>query len=204
MIMRFFVAALKRAGGAGVKRRIWDREFSSGKWNYLDSSSGLVHARDVILDPVDRYLSDGNILDLGCGVGSTGLEIANNYRMYTGVDISAVAVRQAESIVQTHPQRSARNKFVASDIRSFEPRESYTVILFRESIYYVPFPKIRTMLSRYSTALAENGVFIVRLHDKLKYKHIIEFIEGNFLVKENLAPEDGKTAILVFAPRVSA
>src|ERR1700751_2816376 len=83
---------IKRWGIAASKRLIWDTEFASGQWNYLEHTEG-----DVIYAYLEKYSERGNILDLGCGSGNTGNELDyGSYESYTGTDVSAVAIRKAE------------------------------------------------------------------------------------------------------------
>ena len=76
-----------------IKRWLWNREFAGGRWDCLKSTPG-----DPIYAYLQRYARRRDILDLGCGSGSTGNELAGSaYARYVGVDISDVAIEQAIS-----------------------------------------------------------------------------------------------------------
>src|SRR5262245_12428631 len=160
-------------GSSSMKRRQWDNEFATGHWQCLESTPG-----DFVYAVIEKHANRGDILDLGCGSGSTGMELdASAYQTYTGVDISAVATdHAAERSVRAG--RSTKNKYFQSDILLFVPSGSFDVILLRDSIYYVPTTKIIDMLRRYGAHLKTGGVFIARLHDA--DEQIISLVQLSF------------------------
>ena len=80
------------------KRRLWDNEFSSGRWDCLDDM------RADCLYPLLEFYADGrSVLDLGCGPGTTANEINARYTWYTGVDISEVALVKARRCPAASP-----------------------------------------------------------------------------------------------------
>ena len=147
---------------------------------------------------IEKYARAGSVLDLGCGSGNTGSELnASSYQNYTGVDISDVATAKARKRSE-ECGRATKNRYVESNIFSYIPMLQYEVILFRESIYYVPPLRIRKMLKRYSQYLASGGVFVVRIYDRRKYVSIIESIETNFHVLEEYLPDGVGSIVIVF------
>ena len=198
---RIVRAILKRWGGTKLKKHMWDIEFREGVWNYLDGiPSDDPNQRDPILYLVDRYAFGGTVLDLGCGSGSTGFDLRDNHVGYVGVDISEVAIRKAEATLGRDRTDAHKKQYIAADITTFVPKTYFSVILFRESLYYVQRHRIGPMLSRYTAFLGAKGVFIVRLHDRFKYKYIVDLIHEQYLVVETNVPEAGKTIMLVFSP----
>jgi len=92
-------ALCKRYGPPFLKRKIWDREFSSGKWGTGD----LADCHSAIIPVLEKYARGGNILDLGCGWGKTGLVLdPSTYSEYLGVDISDVAVDRGNELCSLH------------------------------------------------------------------------------------------------------
>lgn len=199
MLKRAIHAFIKRWCSPILKQHVWDREYASGKWDFLDGKNGSI-SRDTILDVIERYATGGDVLDLGCGAGATGTEIAPVYRSYLGVDISAVAIAKANSLAQA-AARQVKNSYVTGDILTFVPAGLFTVILFRESLYYFPLRKIEHMLARYCGFLAGDGVFIVRLHDRERYGEIERLIDSRYTVCERVLPPSGEGIILVFGPQ---
>ena len=82
--VRFVQSALKSYGPSGIKRVLWNREYSTDKWNFADNTVG-----DCVYAHLERHAANGSILDLGCGSGNTANELAvDAYQNYVGVDIS--------------------------------------------------------------------------------------------------------------------
>src|SRR5207249_27036 len=118
------------------------------------------------------------------------------YSSYTGVDISESAIRRALArSIKNH--RQAQNEYVCGDIARYVPRMGYDIILFRESIFYIPKYQIRKVLQRYSHYLKETGVFIVRMCDRNKYGSIVRLIEKHYHVFDR-SPLRDANIILVF------
>lgn len=151
---------IQRHGSSSLKRQLWNREYASGRWRGLDDAD----IKDVQL-VIEKYANQGRILDLGCGSGTTSIDLSPNaYTFYTGVDISDLAIRSAQSRAR-ECGRSDRNEYCFADILTFIPSKLYDAILYQESIYYIPQQQIAPMLRRYSDYLTHNGVFIARLYD---------------------------------------
>src|SRR5947207_1943632 len=105
----------------------------------------------------------------------------STYGSYTGVDISESAIRRALTrSINNH--RQEKNEYFRDDIYLYVPTMCYDIILFRESIFYIPKYKINTMLYRYSHYLKETGVFIVRMCDRNKYGSIVRLIEKRYRI----------------------
>jgi SAM-dependent methyltransferase len=181
-------------GPKRIKRSLWNAEFARGRWENLARTIG-----DCLYPYLEQYGNGGSILDLGCGSGNTGTELAANaYHDYTGVDISDVAIDKARKIAE-EDGRTEKNRYIQSDIFSYEPTQQFDVILFRDSIYYVPGPKVKGMLDRYSKFLKQGGVFIVRLWTANgKYRSTVDFLEANFEIVEKKVSGPSDTVVLVF------
>jgi len=191
-------------GPESIKKKLWDKEFSSGKWNFIDNT-----ASDCVYLHLEKYARGGSILDLGCGPGNTANEVANEaYSSYVGLDISDEALAKAKQRTEAEG-RSAKNSFAQADFLSFEPNQQFDVILFRESMYHIPFGKIRPILEKYSKHLKDTGVFIVRMYTlengKAKYRptKMLDLIASNFNVVERAQYNDSGAAVIVFRPRLA-
>jgi cyclopropane fatty-acyl-phospholipid synthase-like methyltransferase len=195
-----------RYGPSGLKKFFWDQEFSSGKWTFADDTSG-----DVVYQHLEKHVGGGSVLDLGCGQGSTAVELASPYERYVGVDISGVALKRARAKV-VNAGLTSRAFFACTDFLGYNPDEKFDVILFRESMYHVPIGQVKTILDRYSQFLTADGVFIVRLYlsgtkGKKRYRPraVIRIIESAFDVIERADYEDiYATTVTVFRPRLTA
>jgi cyclopropane fatty-acyl-phospholipid synthase-like methyltransferase len=188
----------QRWGTPGIKRALWNSEFGEGRWDYIEHTTG-----DIIYSYLARYTRNGSILDLGCGSGNTGCELAAEYyREYTGVDISDVAIKKARQRSQA-AGRSAKNEYFQCDIMTFVPRQLYDVILFRESIAYIPRAKVPALLARYAKYLNPEGVFIVRWSNPRQGEEIMEHAEGAYRLVERHTTPDGSgpfLAIMEWSP----
>ncbi|WP_348260833.1 class I SAM-dependent methyltransferase [Telmatobacter sp. DSM 110680] len=190
-ILRMLV---QRYGSESAKRHLWNREFSSGKWNCLDNTG-----EESIGSYLEKYAKHGAILDLGCGTGATGIGLnTSSYSFYTGVDISDAAINKARTKA-IEAGVADRREYCVADILTYVPKRQYNVICFGDSIYYIPFTKIVPMLSRYMPYLSETGVFAVRLFDSSgKLQHIINLIEGHYMVIEKHLSDQSHVCNIIF------
>jgi SAM-dependent methyltransferase len=196
---------LKRYGPSSMKKSFWDEEFSRGKWNFADDTSG-----DLVYLHLEKYVGHGSVLDLGCGQGGTAIELASPYERYVGVDISEVALKRAR-VKAEDVGRSSRASFICADFLSYNPEQKFDVILFRESMYHVPVGQVKRVLDRYARFLTNDGVFIVRLYlsgpqgeKRHRPKVVIRAIESEFDVLERAEYDDRSATItVVFRPRRS-
>jgi SAM-dependent methyltransferase len=154
----FLVAALKSYGPSGVKKLLWDKEFSGTKWDFIENTIG-----DCVYPNLEKYAKNGSILDLGCGPGNTANELrASAYQTYVGVDISDTALQKARERTVKNG-RESKNVFIQGDFIKYRPTQQFDVILFRESIYHVPISEIKETLDHYSSFLKKDGVFVIRM-----------------------------------------
>ena len=170
---------VQRYGRASLKRRLWDWEFRSGKWNCLEQFGA-----DPIYPLLAAYARGGAILDLGCGPGTTANELnPTAYSRYTGVDISAVALDTARRRSAERGE-SGRHEYAQSDLTSYVPTRSYRVILAGDSLYYLPPGQIVPTLTRYAQHLAPGGVLLIKLNGMPKHRPLMDRIAAAFTVIE--------------------
>lgn len=203
--LTFLEGFLASYGPSSLKKRLWDRDFSRGKWDFIDNTAG-----DCVYSHLEKHAQGGDILDLGCGPGNTANELASGaYRSYIGVDISEVALEKARKRTQEN-SRADKNGFVRSDFLGYEPTQEFDVILFRESLYHVPYGQVMAILEKYSKHLKKNGVFIVRLYaadiptGKIKYRvtRKLKLLKREFDIVESCQyKQPGTPTVLVFRPR---
>jgi 2-polyprenyl-3-methyl-5-hydroxy-6-metoxy-1,4-benzoquinol methylase len=193
----------KSYGPSNIKKFLWDKEYTGGKWHFADDTVG-----DCVYPHLEKHVKNGSLLDLGCGSGNTANELAATaYRTYVGVDISEVCLSQARSRTEK-TGRTGKNRFERWDFISYVPTQKFDVILFRESIYHIPMGQIKTTLERYSPYLERDGVFIVRLKtadehvgkSKARPKAMVGIIEAEFDVVERDEQAGSGAAVIVFRP----
>jgi SAM-dependent methyltransferase len=201
----FVQGFLKSYGPSNIKKRLWDREFSGTKWNFIDNTAG-----DCIYRNLEKFSRNGDILDLGCGPGNTANELASTaYRSYAGVDISEAALAKAVKRTQ-ECGRTEKNSFACADFLAYMPTKEFDVILFRESMYHIPYGQVQEILDRFSKCLKRDGVFMVRLYvadaksGKTKHRVTskINLIKREFdVVESNEYDSPGHPAVLIFRPK---
>jgi len=196
-------SALKSYGPSGLKRILWDNEYSTDKWNFADNTKN-----DCVYAHLEKHACNGSILDLGCGSGNTSNELVTTaYQRYLGVDISEVGLAKARKRSEDNG-RGAKNQFVCGDFLQFATAERFDVILLRESLYHVPIDKIVPMFTTYGKNLKENGVFVVRLKvldekdgtQKARPLAMLAVIEREFNIIEDCYYQEFGSTVVVFRP----
>jgi SAM-dependent methyltransferase len=203
--VRFVRGFMMSYGPSGIKKRLWDKEFSGTKWDFIDNTVG-----DCVYPYLEKYAKNGSILDLGCGPGNTANELnASVYQSYTGVDISEAALAKAVKRTQ-ESGRTGKNTFANSDFLGYQPTQEFDIILFRESLYHVPYGQVLPILKKFSANLRSNGVFIVRLYAGEQHSDVIktrvtaklDLIKREFAVVESRQFDlPALPNVLVFRPR---
>jgi SAM-dependent methyltransferase len=201
----FVQGFLTSYGPSSIKKKLWDRDFSSGKWDFIDNTAG-----DCVYPFLEKYANHGNILDLGCGPGNTANELNSAaYKTYVGVDISEAALEKAVRRTKENG-RADKNSFVVSDFLGYAPTQDFDIILFRESLYHVPYGQVKPILDKYSKHLKTGGVFIVRLYAgderpgviKPRVIRKMDLIKNNFdMVEYRRFDTAALPTVLVFRPR---
>ena len=75
----------------------WNREFKSGKWDYLDSNPVERIRHSIISIFFSHYFPKGSILDVGCGFGTlTDFLSEKQKSRYLGIDISSTVIKKAK------------------------------------------------------------------------------------------------------------
>jgi SAM-dependent methyltransferase len=202
--LTFVQGFLTSYGPSRIKKILWDKDFSGSKWDFIDNTVG-----DCVYPFLEKYAQNGDILDLGCGPGNTANELASGaYKSYVGVDISEVALAKAVKRTKENG-RADKNTFVCSDFLGYAPARDFDIVLFRESLYHVPYGQVLEILEKYSKHLKSNGVFIVRLYagdhrpGKIKIRVVrkMDLVRREFDIVESCQFDTpGMPTVLVFRP----
>ncbi len=185
--MKGFHFLATRFGGASLRRLSFDAKFQTGAWNYAGD--------EMLAKVVMHYGRQRKLLIMGCGVAGI---LANAgiaaFSSILGIDISGEAIRLAGGY------ESPRARFRQADMATFHPDETYDVILFPESIYYVPFWRRRRLLRSLSCSLTPGGCFVITIAHPLKYAGLLRMIRRNFTVMEDRHFEGSTRHLIVFGP----
>ncbi|OHC88891.1 MAG: hypothetical protein A2546_07255, partial [Sphingobacteriia bacterium RIFOXYD2_FULL_35_12] len=131
----------------------WEKEFSAGKWDYLDSTPSE-RARSAIIGMYcQHFFPKGKILDVGCGLGTTtDFLIGSQKKQYLGLDISEEALKKA--LIK-------KVKFKNTDFANFKSVTKFEIIIFNEVLYYM---NEADALKQALNILAKNGIVIISLY----------------------------------------
>ena len=178
---------MTRFGGSTMRRCSFDEYYISGRWDYIDSDHS-----DEMVKVVEKYANKGLILDMGCGTGIlASLLGANSFTYYRGIDAST------EAITLAHKRKSKNICFEVGDIQSYECKDDLDLIVFEESLYYVPFFRYR-LLKRYAKRLRPEGVFIVTVADPKRFGRMIRMIRNKFQIIEDRYFKNSGRLLLIF------
>lgn len=142
--------------------------------NYAKSPIANPDAYEETLARVRTYLKpDANVLELGCGTGSTALKLVDNVATYEATDISQgmidIANAKLEGLTGKHPSFRAAGTG-ATEYASSAPD---TVLAF--NLLHL-LPNLEATLKMVHDLLPEDGVFISKspaLSEKWYYRPLI-------------------------------
>jgi len=182
--IHFFVT---RFGPSKLRSLAFDEKYRNGTWDFTGDGTGELPAL------ISRYLVGGNLLILGCGQCSVleGLRHAN-FASALGVDLSSEAIRVAGAFA------SDKISFLVADMLTFEPTLTFDVVLFSESLYYVPSHSLEGFLRRLSKNLNPDGVFIVTLAQARRYQSMLRKLRSTFTILDDHAFSTSDRHLIVF------
>jgi len=163
-----------RFGWSKLRSMAFDEKYRSGTWVTL--ADGVGEFPFI----VQKYLNAGDLLMLGCGGASLleGLDLPT-LRSVLGVDLSPEAIRLAGCYSRSNVT------FQVGNMETFDPPNNYDVILFSESLNYVPLPKQGELLRRLSGRLKPGGVFVITFAEAERYRDMLDAMRRAFTVHED-------------------
>ncbi len=187
---------LHRYGTESMKRATWNKQFSSMTYDEMDWSR-----KDCVIPYLEKYTYGGDILDVGSGTGALGNGVdSNTYRHYLGVDVSSVAIDWANK----HNEKGSKNTYVLADMCSFETERKFSVVLFGDSLYYNPLPRVKLILEAYATYLKPYGIFLMRTCTGRRAAEIMTLVESDYEIVEKRGLEFKNVPVLIVAFRPKA
>lgn len=176
-----------RFGGLVLRRRAFDQKYSDGSWDYFDKD----HSFEMV-KVVEKYARKGRILDIGCGTGIlVSMMKPDAFKHYLGVDVSPEAIARAQQ------SKSEKIHFEISDIQNYKCKDTFDLIVFEESLYYVPFFR-RRLLQRCAQWLKPKGLFIVTVADPRRFRGMVKMIRRNFQIVDDRCFSNSRRLLLVF------
>ena len=149
----FCVECLAKTPLLNVSKEELNKKHKSGEWQSLNTEPVEIARSSVIGVYYHMYGNRGPVLDVGCGEGFFTENIHKRKGVYTGIDISEVAINRAK-------QKRTGFDFQCANLSTYEPIRLYSTIIFNEVLYFVDHKK---ELIRYSKFLHESGKIIISL-----------------------------------------
>jgi len=164
--------------GKRLSRSVWERQFSSGYWDYLYSEDEQDHYLGIC-DLYNQYKPGKKILDVGCGQGVLYHYIKNNVKNevdFFGVDISHNAIMLAKA-------RFGTQNFVQIDFDKEGIERKFDVIVFNETLYYFEQP-LKTIEQSIKWNLNQGGYIIISMFDLPDHRKIWNKLVNNYTFVE--------------------
>ena len=135
----------------------------STNWNaqYLKDSRTAMWNDDYmefLIEKVWKINKPVNIVDFGCGVGFMGLmllPLLPKGSAYTGIDISADLIKEAEKIFENSPYQTS---FIVKDLLEYIPEQKYDIAVCQTLLQHIPNPK--RILEKMKNSVADGGKVI--------------------------------------------
>lgn len=180
-LMARLARGLRRVVGMDRESR-WNREYAEGGWDWLRNLDELAH--HCVLAGYVAYLKPGaRVLDVGCGEGVFQEQLRGAEGSYLGIDFEA-AIHKAQHKV------TASTRFAVADMNDFTTTETYDVIVFNESIYYLHDLKLG--LQRYERFLAPDGVLLISMHGKERNDALWADIDARYTVLDAVTMQNAR------------
>lgn len=160
----------------------WDRQFQSGRWDYLESIEELAH-HSIIAGYFNKFSPEKRLLDVGCGTGILSTLLPDGTR-YVGVDISSSAISRAKLSAM------AGSDFLVADAESYIPSEKFGMIAFNESLYYLRQP-VHSM-HRLAGSLQPSGAMVVSMYVNPNTGHLWRAISAAFPTVDEVVVENSR------------
>ncbi len=174
----------------------WDKEYRDGEWRYLEKIGSL--AGQVSILGYCQFLAPDSILDVGCGAGLLAAKLkVLPYKSYLGIDISAEAIALAKT------RQDERTQFAVTDANQFDSDASFDVIIFNQSINYMPDPAERVV--HYTKFLTPNGRIIVSMCDSARARAAWPLVAKGVTVEDSMTfvQSEGRGTTKVLLPRAA-
>lgn len=134
--------------------RFWDgisRKYAKGSIADQAGYERSLERTRALLKPDDQ------VLELGCGTGSTALRLAGDVRRYLATDISAGMISIAREKLSAHPVPTLEFQIATAEASMFEAGRYNAVLGFN---YLHMVRDVPATLGRIRTLLAPDGLFI--------------------------------------------
>lgn len=164
----------KKKPSVGEQSSGMNDDYANGGFDFLYSLEELSHYM-VILGYIRYFARQPAILDVGCGDGRLAdLLVPQDYEDYHGIDISPIAIQRALK------KKLPRMRFSVADFQTWNPDRTYDLIIFCESLYYVPQP--RETVQHYMPYLRKGGYLILSIYRFMDQAKVWDGIDQDFKI----------------------
>jgi 2-polyprenyl-3-methyl-5-hydroxy-6-metoxy-1,4-benzoquinol methylase len=151
-----------------------DEYYRNGCFDFLYTLEELSHYM-VILGYIRFFVKQPAILDVGCGEGRLAdLLDGQAYKDYHGIDISPIAIRRAQK------KKLPKTRFTVADFQTWNPDQSYDLIIFCETLYYVPRPQ--EVVQHYAHYLLKGGYIVISIYRFLDQERVWDGMDQSFKI----------------------
>ena len=195
----------------------WDSSLSSWAGTYLGGTIQVDVRNAITALLIKKFAPHAkSVLDAGCAGGSLSSWLDEKYDQYLGVDISQVAISEAKKLTENRKERPAKIDFAISDLRAFEAKEKFDIIVFNEVLYYLKIEYLEEVINHYLNFLLPGGTMIISFKkdalSKLMHKQIrkqLDWVYGTIFQQQPNHPsfkikfsrENPAFLISVFRPK---
>jgi SAM-dependent methyltransferase len=124
--------------------RRFEHEVREAQWKYY---AAIAHGRTVYYDRVAKALAGKDGLELGCGLGSTSLQIGRVARAVTAIDLSEVAVSKAADEAARIGLTNAHFRCMNAETLDF-PDASFDVVFGKGIIHHLDLDRTFAAIRR--------------------------------------------------------
>jgi len=137
----------------------WNKQYRKGKWDYLNNQREAKRYDKIIEYIKTHGKTKPIILDLGAGEAILNDKLNDtDYSFFFNVDFSKASIDKAKV-----KQLKNANDVVA-DIHTYNPKQSFDIIVFNEAFYYVHNNLKVEVLNRFVNKLNPKGILIVSIY----------------------------------------
>ena len=113
--------------------------------------------------------NDKKVLEIGCGLGTVGINFAISGADYTGVELSEESMKLAQKRFDVSDQSGNFYCGNAEELSSFVPVETYDLVYSFGVIHHSPHPE--KIISEIKNYMNENSVLKIMLYAKDSWKN---------------------------------
>lgn len=132
----------------------WDKAAAKYAKDPITDMAGYAATRDRMRDLLEPHQ---RVLELGCGTGSTALELADKVASYVGTDVSPKMIEIAQS--KQSDETPTQLSFEVHDAADF-PKGPHDVILALNLLHLVP--DVEKVLAQIFEALPSGGLLVAK------------------------------------------